>query len=611
MYRTVVSLLSLVGVPGLFAQSPAITLPSVAVYSERVANQNSGGAFAMPVTVLRFEPLLDIAPRNSAEGQSDITLRGGIFENSGVRIGSVSVLDPQTGHYLAEIPIAPAMLAAPQILTGVENASSSLNANVGTVAYKWRPIATSGFVSAGVGDHGFNRQEFYQAFVSPAQFGNRWLAADVGFARSESDGAIPFGDHNVSRLSGRLQFAGPSSQTDLFAGYQEKFFGWPNLYTPFNSRESENLQTVLFALNHRALFGDGDFIEAGAYHRRNKDDYAFNRFAPVGAVHPFQHTTWSSGAALGGRWHRGELAIGFRGEVQSGDLTSTSLTAGRFRSRTLTKFALIPERTWQHANGARWVVKGGATYDDSNHDRPAISPLFEFAQERSSGNFRRVFLSYAKTTQLPTYTALNSASGAGLFRGNPNLERSTSHNLEFGATGSFAGWDTRAAVFHRADDALVDWTFRRGVTARSANAVDVATTGFELVARRSWNLVDAVVGYTFLTKDSDYRGAAVDASFYALNYARHRLTAALVVRFAPGWELRLDNIARLQADNLLRRVGGDEALMSSLGLAFRPAAIRGLEVSLQADNLWNSNFQDVPAVPASPRQISAGFTYLW
>ena len=40
----------------------------------------------------------------------------------------------------------------------------------------------------------------------------------------------------------------------------------------------------------------------------------------------------------------------------------------------------------------------------------------------------------------------------------------------------------QAAVFYRWDDDLVDWTYRLGVTARSANAVDIGTGGFEIVA---------------------------------------------------------------------------------------------------------------------------------
>src|SRR5947209_12035677 len=106
-------------VAALHAQNP-VSLPQVTVYSPRVANQSPEGTFAMPVSALRYEPGVDLQARNLAEGQADVTIRGGIFESAGVQVGAVTLLDPQTGHYLAEIPIAPAMLGAPAILTGAD-----------------------------------------------------------------------------------------------------------------------------------------------------------------------------------------------------------------------------------------------------------------------------------------------------------------------------------------------------------------------------------------------------------------------------------------------------------------------------------------------------------
>ncbi len=589
----------------------AVELPAVTVYSPRIANQAPVGTFAMPVSALRYEPRVDLEGRDLVEGQADITIRGGIFENTGFRIGAVSVLDPQTGHYLAEIPVAPAMLGAPEILTGASLAMGTTNATVGAVRYDWRPIRTSGAAQIGFGPHDLRRDEVYQGYRSDRLPGGYRVGADVDIAHSASAGAIAFGDHRFDRVNARLQLAGKSSQTDLFAGYQAKFFGWPNLYTPFGFDETENLETVLLALNHRIDLGDGDYVEAGAYNRRNQDDYAFNRFAPVGAVHPFQHTTREAGAAIEARREVGAFTLNARGEVMADQLASTALTAGHYHSRTLSKLTLGPEKTWTLAPGEAVTIEAGATYDGSNRDHGAVSPVFEVVRDFASSLPRRVYFSYAETTQEPTYTALNSSATGGLFRGNPNLGRETTRNVELGATGTVAGWTIDAAAFARRDDALVDWTFRREVTARTANAMNVDTVGFETVARRSWRGCDLVLGYTALAKNPDYRGAPVDASFYALNYARQRLTVAATVRLGHGIELRMDNVARIQASNFLRATGGDDAVMSTIGLALRPEAWPRLEFGVQVDNLWNSRFQSIPAVPASPRQFSFFAAYVW
>lgn len=601
----------LISVPVVaLAQNP-VSLPSMTVYSTRVANQSPAVTFAMPVSTLRFEPLVDVQARNLAEGQADVTLRGGIFENTAFQVGGVTLSDPQTGHYLAELPVAPAMLLTPEIRTGADLALGATNATVGAVAFAWRPVQTGGTLGIALGQDRLKRGEIYQGYSAASSPGASKYGMDVALAHSEADGSVPFGEHEFDRVNVRLQRSRADSQTDLFGGYQHKRFGWPNLYTPFNSNETENLETTLFALNHRSSFGAGQFVEAGAYHRRNKDDYAFNRFAPLGVVHPFQHTTWISGAAVSGRGNWEEFSLGARAEVFADEIKSTSLTFGRFHTRTVSKVAVVPERTWTESDGTRTTLKVGVSAEDSNHDGGSCSPIVSAVREFPGAPWHRIDFSYAKTSQVPTYTALNSNATAGLFRGNPNLGRETSHAFEVGSAATINGWKARGAIFWRRDKALVDWTFRRGVTARTANAVDVDVTGAELVVRRSWSTCDVIVGYTALTKDPNYRGAAVDASFYALNYARHRLTAALIARLGDGFELRVDNVARVQAANLLRTVGGDDALTTSVGLSYRPLGWKRVEFSLCADNLWNSRFQDVPSVPAARRQISFGTAIGW
>ena len=593
------------------AQSAPDVLSEVRVFSDRIANQASAVGFAMPASALRFEPQVDLQARNLGEAQADLTIRGGTFESVGIRLAGVSLGDPQTGHYLAEIPVALEMLAASRILTGSALAVESTNATSGAVAYAWRPIITGGLATATIGDGQLFSATWYQAQVAKSAASKAQLGVDVALAQSSSEGLLPDSDHEFHRLNVRLQAISPGSQTDLFAGYQSKVFGWRNLYTPFNSPESENLQTVLLALNQRLGETGGDFLESSLFYRRNKDDYAYNRYAPLGSLHPFQHTTWLSGAALSARRSTGDFSVNFRGELLADEIESTSLVFGPYRTRTLAKAAFSTEKTWVTDRSGHLSTKVGATFDDSNRSGAVGSPVIELAREWTSSAVSRLWLSFSGASQLPSYTALKSNPQSGLFRGNASLGRERTRNFELGVAGVGSGWTSSAVLFYRSDKDLVDWTYRRGVTARSANAVNMSTAGLELVTRRSWASTDMMIGFTALTKAADYRGALIDASFYALNYARYRLTAAFIYRFNREWELRLDNAARVQADNPLRLIGGDETLSSALGVSFKPRAFPRVSLALRADNLWNSNYQEVPAVTASPRLVSLGLSYGW
>src|SRR5690606_15246517 len=101
----------------------------------RPANEYPAASFAGVTTALRYQPFVDIQSRGFSEAQSDVTVRGGIFENTGFKLGALNILDPQTGHYFAELPVDPAMVGDAALLLGAENALGGFNSSVATIHY--------------------------------------------------------------------------------------------------------------------------------------------------------------------------------------------------------------------------------------------------------------------------------------------------------------------------------------------------------------------------------------------------------------------------------------------------------------------------------------------
>jgi hypothetical protein len=503
------------------------------------------------------------------------------------------------------------MLGAPTVRTGADNAMAGWNATAGSVAYSWKPVRTGGFAAVGAGDNNLFRSEVYSGYQSDQKFAGRTLAADASVAYSEGDGSRAFGDHQFTRYNARLQLANAVSQTDLFVGQQDKFTGWVNLYARASTPETDDLETRLLVLNHRVSFGaDGDYLQFGAYHRRNVDDYEYNRFSP-GLFNPYQHTTYVDGFGVDGRASATEAAaVRYRAGAIVDELESTSLTFGRYRTRSQFYAGAFPEYTLPIAAQRSLVATVGANYDDSNRDDGRLCPSAEFALVQNASTLQRVYVSYATSSQLPTYTTTNSDSSAGLFRGNPSIGRSNSANSEFGVKGLLAGWQTKSAVYYRADDDLADWVYSTPGSARSARAIDMETTGVEFTGSRTVGLFDFTLGYTWMDKSYNYGPGTVIGSFYALNYAEERVTAAVVARLGSGFELRLDNEYRQQAENVLRR-GNDTPILSALGLYYAVPSVKGLTLFTQVDNLWNVNYEEVPLVPGAPRELSLGARYAW
>lgn len=604
-------IMTLAATPTLQAQESAdapVELPPFPVVGVPVAVDDPAATFAQPVSLLRYAPLVDVQTRNFAEAQADVAIRGSTFEATAFRVGPLSLHDPQTGHYTAEIPIPAAMLSVPVVATDLAHAAGAFNATSGSLQYAFAPLPeTSGAqVRVGYGEPALDLQELTGRHVWATGAGET-VGVEAHLARSSGDGTVPFGDHDFERAAARLQWRGPDHQTDLFAGYQAKFFGWPNLYTPFGVNETENLQTTLLLAQHALRYGDDNRLTLGSYYRKHRDHYVFSRENPT-AFQAFHESRvvaagWSGEHhALGARWRHA-------GQWTSDQLDSSNLTFGPFSQRDYLRLSLVP--TWSFATGThddRVTVAAGLAWDDSDRDDDAWSPLASIAWE---SDVTRVSLAWSGATQLPGYTALNANANAGLFRGNPDLGRETSDTVTLEVVRALPVGQLQVTLFHRTDDDLVDWTYAFDSTsARAANAVDLDNWGFAALWQGSAGNLRWAASYEWLDKEADYGDATVDASFYALNYAEHRATLALAWALPGDFELRADHEWRRQAPNALR-TEGEEAFLASYAVAWTPDAVVGATVQLLVDNAFNTNFEEVPGTPGAGRQwlLTAGWEW--
>jgi vitamin B12 transporter len=587
-----------------------IALPTLVINGQETANLRPVSTYESLVSNLQFNPRVDLQARNMAEAQGDVSIRGGIFENTGFQVGAATIIDPQTGHYSAELPIAPEMMGNAQVLTGADNALYGFNSSVGTIKYDWSEIRDGGSATIGGGDNNLNFQRIHSGFTGDFANAQDWSWGVEGeYSRSESDGTIKHGDHDFDRTTGRVQLIGPNSQTDFFAGYQEKFFGWPNLYTPYGVNETESLKTRLFSINHQQNYGSDSHWELSTYYRRHSDYYVYKRENP--AIYNATHETKSGALAFAGKHEINEaFAINHSTQFTADSIDSTSLE-NNFTSRSYYKISILPEYRLELAENETLSFRAGATYDDTNRDSSEVSPISDITWERNhaNGHSEKVYLSYAQATQVAGYTAIGGSETGGLFRSNYNLDREISQNLEFGFAVDRSEWSFQSAIFYRWDDDLVDWTYT-GTGARSANPVDIETFGIELIGTRRWGNIEGIISYTYLHKDEDYGDDTIDASYYALNFPEHRATLGAIWRPIEMLELRIDNEWRSQEDNDLRN-GSDNACFTTLGLSVFPPKIDGLELFAAVDNAWDDDFEEVPGTPGRGDQVSVGATYRW
>jgi len=486
-------------------EESAATLPTLYIEGQETANIRPVATYASPVSNLEFNPRVDFQSRNMAEAQGDVTIRGGIFENTGFRVGAATLVDPQTGHYYAELPIAPEMLTLPRVLVGAENALYGFNSSVGTIDYAWTQVQSGGEVTAGFGNNQLNFQRVHAGHVGDFALGGDWSwGVEAEYSRSESEGTVENGDHDFWRTSGRIQLLGPLSQTDFFAGYQEKFFAWPNMYTPFGD-ETENLKTRLFMVNHQQSYGADSQWEMTGYFRRHTDHYVLIPFN----FNAYHETDVASLALAGEQAMGAAWRLHYGAQFTADSIESTTLEQGDYTDRSFYKLSFAPEYILELNSTDELSFLAGLAFDDTNRDdtESEFSPIasITWLRERAVNDLESLYLSFAQATQVPGYTAIGGSTGPGLFASNRDLGREISQNLELGTVFKRSTWSVEAAVFYRWDDDLVDWTYTGASnTARTANSVDVETFGIELIGTRKWRQFELIGSYAYLDKVEDY-----------------------------------------------------------------------------------------------------------
>ena len=586
-------------------------LPALTVMGQETANQRPVNTYETPISNLDFDPRVDMQSRNMAEAQGDLSIRGGTFEESGIQVGSATLLDPQTGHYTTEIPIAPEMMGEPKVLIGVENALRGFNSTTGTISYEWSEIRSRGSLTAGGGDHNLNFQRLYHALSNPLQKDGWKWGAEIESSRSESDGTIAYGDHDFDRATGRFQLAGPNTQTDFFAGYQEKFFGWPGMYTANNALlETEDLQTRLFLINHRHNYDEESQWEFSTAYRRNTDHFDLRRDDPTSYF--ADHITKMRVFAITGHHSINDyFSLNYSTQYVEDEIESLRLGQGDFNQRDYFKIGILPEYHHPIDKTRDLILKAGATLDDSNRDGSEISPLAEIRLDSKDeqGNAESSYLSYSEATQVLGYSAIGGATGSPWIS-DPKLRRGISRNLEVGTILKRSNWKLSAAIFKRWDKDLVDWVYQGNGSNRSAKHLDLETLGLEIIASREWNNLEVISSYAYLRKDEEYGDPSITGSVYALNYPENRLTLGMIINPSDSIEVRIDNEWRDQRPNLLRS-GSDRATYSHLASSYYPSFVDDLEIFIAYEKPWDEDFQDIPGTPGRGDQFSLGATYSW
>ena len=220
--------------------------------------------------LLRYTSNLDARQRGKNGIQSDISIRGGTFDQSMIMLNEIDISDPQTGHLSLNLPVETDAISRIEVLAGPGTQVYGSNAFSGAVNIITAPSEFNTLkVNASAGS--------FQTFVSSVTInlaGNNFrnlLHYNNGF----SEGYAKNTDFRRQGFFYQGEVFTGQGQVELQLGYNTRSFGAYGYYTPKYPDQFESNDLTLLSLAYKT--GRNLRFSSNIYWRRHKDRFELFR----------------------------------------------------------------------------------------------------------------------------------------------------------------------------------------------------------------------------------------------------------------------------------------------------------------------------------------------
>lgn len=531
---------------------------------------------------------MDIRKRGVGGVQSDVSIRGGSFDQVLVLINGVRMNDSQTGHNNMNFPVDLASVDRIEVIKGPAASRFGQNAyagviNIVTKVKKGREVT----ISVEGGDY-----STYSLGLS-AKYGNENQMHLFQVNSYSTEGYRYNTDAKVNNVFYQNRFNIKDGAIKFQAGFSEKKFGANGFYaTPKYTDQYEETQASIISLGYQQKFSNLG-INATAYWRRGQDEYLLIRNKPE--IYRNHHIGNNVGGELNASYHSplGTTGLGveFRKEffVSNNNVSSRSMGD---REREITQlffehhFAFIQDKL--HVSpGVSW-----ANYDkEGNFFYPSVNIGFDITPQH------KFYGGVAKVHRIPTFTDLYYVSAAEL--GNPKLSPESAVSSEIGYRFSGQKMSFKLSGFMKKSTDAIDWVKKTPSALWEAqNIGEIKSKGLEAsINQQVLPWFNYNLSYTYI--DNQYKNADNLLSKYALENLRHQLIGRINFQFAKNfssqWVYRYAERVNLGSYNLL-----------DAKVVYQKA---NAQIYLLINNLTNTEYTETNLVPMPKRWFHIGLSY--
>jgi iron complex outermembrane receptor protein len=538
--------------------------------------QASRLSYADAQDLLRSDDSVDLEERGGAGVQSDVTIRGGSFEQTLVLLNGLRINDSQTSHFNLDLPIVTDALASVNVLHGAGSALYGSDAVAGVVDFVTAAPAPGWSLLARAGGGSYGAQE--QAAV--VSWGGRRASEVISGGREFSDGFIADRDYRSEEGSSETRARSMLGDSDLLVAASDRAYGANQFYGDYPSYE--RTKGWFAALSQQI---DAKTQAAVAF-RRHTDEFILLRNDP--SVYENNHidTSWQGAVRRKEDLPLKGAALFYGLEANIDEIHSNSLgDHGRNRGAGYLGFEWLGSKWGTLSAGAREEIFSGGTAVFTPDVAGSVRLKHNVKLRASTGRGFR----------LPTYTDLYYSDPTTV--GNANLKPESAWSFDGGAD-----WYVSAKValsftaFHSIQTDTIDYV-RANPSQKwmAENLSGLHFSGTETTV--DWR---PLVGQEFrvgLTTLSGVQSALNGLqSEYVFNYPVQNASVEWIGRWKNGLLLR----QRLRVVNRIDR--------SVYPVWDASASYEGKRVQpyVRATNLSNTDYQEIVGVQNQTRTFVAG-----
>lgn len=475
---------------------------------------------------------LDIRRRGANGVQSDISIRGGSFDQTLVLINGIRMNDIQTGHNSMNFPLDLGNIERIEIIKGPAARRFGNNAYSGVINIVTKAkVGKTIKLFAGFGDFSS------YALGTSAHIGDEKFVQSLSANTSSSEGYRHNTDYKINNVFYQNQLKIKDGSFGIQAGFSEKKFGANGFYaSPKATEQYEEIQTSIMSLSYQQKFRKLG-LKSNLYWRRGQDMYVYIRNRPE--VYRNMHIGNNVGGEINASYESVFGTTGLGVELRKEFLTSNNLgIRDRFLSQIFFEhhFSFVQDRLFI-TPGASWANYGTS----GNFFYPGVDVGFNF------DNHHKIYANVAKVHRIPTFTDLYYSSRTEL--GNEFLKPENALSSEIGYQFKTPKITAKVSGFMRNSNDAIDWV-KSELDAKweAQNIGKLDLKGIELeFNHRPTEWLNYSTGYTFIDNKLELSGHLF--SKYVLENLRHQFIGKLewkVKNFSNEWVYRYNQ--RLNSD---------------------------------------------------------------